>query len=207
VWSKTYDFGKVDILTSLVENKDHTFLIGGYSCPSTSQGTGLKIAKDKNGINDYIALKISATGESLWDKTVGSSGEDILRKLIETRDGGYLLAGTSDGNASKDKNGSLGSNDFWVVKLKDKKKPLEVKANIEAIPNPAVTFTNIIIGYEFESGTATVVDLAGRILQQFAISSRTVPVDMSRYPDGIYVVNIKTNVQSDGVKVIKKGGN
>ncbi|TRX34734.1 T9SS type A sorting domain-containing protein, partial [Flavobacterium restrictum] len=51
------------------------------------------------------------------------------------------------------------------------------------------------------------VDLAGRILQQFAISSRTVPVDMSRYPDGIYVVNIKTNVQSDGVKVIKKGGN
>jgi len=31
-----------------------------------------------------------------------------------------------------------------------------------------------------------------------------VPIDMSMYPEGIYVVNIKTNVQSEGIKVIKK---
>ena len=48
------------------------------------------------------------------------------------------------------------------------------------------------------------VDLAGRILQQFTISSRTVPIDMSMYPEGIYIVNIKTNVKSEGIKVIKK---
>jgi hypothetical protein len=59
------------------------------------------------------------------------------------------------------------------------------------------------VGYDFENGTATVADLAGHVLQQFDITSRTVPVDLSRYPEGIYVVNIKTNVQSDGVKVIK----
>jgi hypothetical protein len=82
--------------------------------------------------------------------------------------------------------------------------PLEVQSSIEAIPNPVSTFTNIIIGYEYEMGTATVVDLAGRILQQFTISSRTVPIDMSMYPEGIYIVNIKTNVKSEGIKVIKK---
>jgi hypothetical protein len=310
-WSETYDFGKIDILTSLVENKDHTYLIGGYSSPSTSFGEEQKTSKDETGINDYIALKIDDKGEILWDKTVGSNGEDILRKLIETRDGGYLLAGTSNaqsssgavnklskkfdngvqneqlqnatnnvnntlaettnnvndalkeklttatdkineavnketdsrfkfginaptgtlslpslgsGNssnpssgllpnglnekkipASRDKHTNFGSNDFWVVKLKDKTKPKVIKATIEVIPNPVVTFTNVIIGYEFENGTATVVDMMGRILQQFSISSRTVPVDLSRYPDGVYVVNIKTNVQSDGVKVIKGG--
>lgn len=211
LWSQTYDFGKVDILTSLVENKDHTFLIGGYakseSARNASNLKGLKIKSDKDGINDYIALKISSTGEQLWSTTVGSSGEDILRKLIETRDGGYLLAGTSDGNASKDKNVSFGSNDFWVVKLKDKTKAKVIKVDIEAIPNPTTTFTNVIIGYEFESGTATVVDMMGRILQQFTITSRTVPLDLSRYPDGVYIVNIKTNVQSDGFKVIKGGKN
>lgn len=299
VWSETYDFGKVDILTSLVENKDHSYLIGGYAQNESINSVAKAIRKDEDGINDYIALKIDENGEKLWDKTVGSDGEDILRKLIETRDGGYLMAGTSNaqsalkfdknldkgepneqlqnatnkvnsaineanntlkdkltndvekindaisketdsrfklglnapvgglnlpslgsGNsssdsnssnaqnekklpASKDKLTSFGSNDFWVVKLKDKTKPKVIKVNIEAIPNPATTFTNIIIGYEFESGTATVVDMAGRILQQFNITSRTVPVDLCRYPDGIYVVNIRTNVQIDGIKVIK----
>ena len=308
-WSETYDFGKVDILTSLVENKDHTYLIGGYAQNQTNSPLE-KTHKIQQGINDYIALKIDEKGEILWEKTVGSDGEDILRKLIETRDGGYLLAGTSNsqavtnttskassmlnkgqeneqlqnqmneannainsagkdlnngikdklsdvsnsvndglgkelpsgvkiginspvggismpslgsGNtanssgssaastanekklpASRDKLTNYGNTDFWVVKLKDKNKPVVIKANVEAIPNPAVTFTNIIIGYEFESGTATLVDRAGRVLQQFNITSRTVPVDLSRYPDGVYVVNIRTNVQNDGVKIIKK---
>jgi hypothetical protein len=165
------------------------------------------IDRDKEGINDYIALKIDDKGEELWKKTVGSAGEDILRKLIETRDGGYLMAGTSNSGASKDKNGSIGGNDFWVVKLKDKTKLEKTKINVEAIPNPAVTFTNIIIGYEYETGIAMVVDMAGRILQQFSITERTVPVDLSQYPEGIYVINIKTNVKTDGVKVIKRGKN
>ncbi|WP_348812004.1 T9SS type A sorting domain-containing protein [Flavobacterium maritimum] len=210
VWSRTYDFGKVDILTSLIENKDHTFLIGGYAqSENTSPPRGglqvMKMNADKEGINDYIALKINDSGEEIWKKTIGSGGEDILRRLIETRDGGYLLAGTSNSNSSRDKNSNIGNNDFWVVKLKDKIKPEEIKASVEAIPNPAKSFTNIIIGYDFEYGTATLVDISGRTLQRFDIHSRTVPIDLSPYPHGVYVVNIKTNVQTDGVKVIKSG--
>jgi len=320
-WQETYDFGESDILTSIVENKDHTLLIGGFA---KSEANGKR--KDEKGINDYIALKISETGEELWQKTVGSEGEDILRKVVETRDGGYLLAGTSNpvrrsvgsesqsgsllgdgsgvslgngeqlqglknatdninnkmkeatdsfneayqetvgaaadkinkatdlgedsplkfgvnapqsplGNApslgggngggltdkamdglssglggnkanippSRDKKSHYGNSDFWVVKLKDKDKPKVVKATIEAMPNPATDFTNVIVGYDYESGTATLVDLAGHVLKTFKISGRTVPVDLSGYPEGIYIVNIKTNVQSDGVKIIKKG--
>lgn len=210
VWSKTFDFGKTDILTSLLENKDNTYLIGGYSQSEEKKGTD-GIAGKATGLvnknkeeNGYIALKIDDKGEELWRKIVGSNGEDVLQKLFEIRDGGYLMAGTSKSSTSKNKKSSIGGNDFWVVKLKDKLKPDKEKAKgVEAIPNPVVTFTNIIIGYEYEKGTATVVDMAGRTLQQFGITGRTIPVDLSRYPEGIYVINIKTNVQSDGVKVIK----
>ncbi|MBF4507808.1 T9SS type A sorting domain-containing protein [Flavobacterium sp. JLP] len=208
-WSKTYDFGKVDILTSLVENLDHSFLIGGYAKTEASKSAAGALAKavgaggDKDGVNDYIALKVDEKGEEIWTKTVGSSGEDILRKLIETRDGGYLMAGTSNSNSSKDKNSNIGSNDFWVVKLKDKAKIEKIKASIEAIPNPVKTYTNVIIGYDFKEGTATLVDISGRVLQEFAISSRTVPVDLSRYSEGIYIINIKTDVKTESVKVIK----
>lgn len=210
LWSKTYDFGKVDILTSLVENKDGTYLIGGYAQSENKRpregivGKAMGVVnKEKDGINDYIALKIDSKGEEIWSKTVGSSGEDILRKLVETRDGGYLMAGTSNSGASKDKNGSIGGNDFWVVKLKDKEKVEKVKSSIEAIPNPATTYTNVIVGYDFKEGTATLVDITGRVLQQFPITSRTVPVNLSTYSEGIYIIKIKTDVKTESVKVIK----
>lgn len=211
VWSKTFDFGKVDILTSLVENNDETYLIGGHARnfgPRSAGGLVSKatslFAKEKDGINDYIALKINGEGEEIWRKTVGSGGEDILRKVIETRDGGYLMAGTSNSGSSKDKNSNIGSNDFWVVKLKDKAKIEKAKASIEAIPNPVSTYTNVIIGYDFTEGTASVIDILGRTLQHFTISSRTVPVNLSYYAEGIYIIKIQTDVKTESVKVIKK---
>jgi len=202
LWQETYNTGKVDILTSITQNNDGTLLIGGYA---QSEVIGAPKKNDKKEINDYIALKVSAKGEELWKEAVGSKGEDILKKLIETRDGGYLLAGTSKGQISRDKNSGKGSNDFWVVKLKDKDKEKDkhVKATIEAIPNPASQFTNVIVGFEFTTGTATVVDMGGRLLQTFEVSSRTIPVDLSSYPVGMYIVEVNTDAGTSSVKVMK----
>ncbi|RYZ24975.1 MAG: T9SS type A sorting domain-containing protein, partial [Sphingobacteriales bacterium] len=213
LWSNTYDFGKTDLLISLSENKDGTLVLGGYSKSQTAGSKSLG-KKSQEGIGDYIALKISADGEELWDKSVGSTGEDILKRVVETRDGGYLMAGTSvpapsltglpsKGN-SRDRNSAIGGNDFWVVKLLDRNKAKKAKVAIEAIPNPAQQFTNVLVGYDYNNGTATVFDLGGRLLQHFDISgNRTIPVDLSGYPEGIYLVQVKTDVQMDSVKVMK----
>jgi hypothetical protein len=199
LWQETYDVGKTDLLASLVENEDGSFLIGGHAMSETA--TDKK--KDKEDINDYVAIKINAKGEEEWRKTVGSNGQDILRKAVRVRDGGYLLAGTSKGSNSRDRYSSQGRNDFWVVKLKNEKKKKEEKSPIEAFPNPTSQFTNIVVGYEFEKGTATVFDLSGRQLQHFNIQNRTVPVDLGGLPIGIYLVEIRTNVQNDAIKVAK----
>lgn len=217
LWQETYDIGKIDILTSLVQNEDKTILLGGYGRGETVNTKPLKNLKNKatnspdneqpkvkSGTDDYVAIKISETGEELWRKSLGSDGEDVLKKVIETRDGGYLMAGTSKGKISGNKNSMIGSNDFWVVKLKDKQKPKEKKNPIEAIPNPAIDYTNVIVGYDFTKGTATLVDLAGHVLQSFPITERTVPIDLQGLPEGMYIVNIKTEKQSDGVKIIKQ---
>lgn len=239
LWQETYNIGKYDMLTSLVENNDHSMVLGGYaqgelvkksegrsqkSEVRSKKGNALRQAqgdniteepKMKQGTDDYVVIKVNDKGDELWRKSVGSDGQDILKKVIETRDGGYLLAGTSktvltaDGGikGTGDKSTGKGSNDFWVVKLKDKKKPKEDKKSIEAIPNPATEYTNIIVGYDFTKGRATLVDLAGRTLQSFEITQRTVPIDLNGLPEGIYVVNIKTDKGNDGVKIIKKGTN
>ena len=205
IWQETYNIGKVDVLTSLIENDDHSVLLGGFAqSESSTQPSPMERERvDKKEINDYVAIKITERGEETWRQSVGSKGEDLLKKAIETRDGGYLLAGTSKGEKSRDKDSGIGSNDFWVVKLKDNSKPENPKLSIEALPNPVITFTNIIVGYDFTDGFASVYDLAGRQLQRFAIKTRTVPIDLSGLPEGIYIVNIDTNVQHDGIKVIK----
>jgi hypothetical protein len=207
-WQDTYDFGKYDVLTSLVENKDGSFLIGGYAqseLDNKQKGTSKTVKADKEGISDYIALKIDAEGKERWSKTVGSKGDEVLRKLLETRDGGYLLAGTSNGGISRDKKTAKGGNDFWVVKLRDKEKEEKERITLEAIPNPASSFTNVIITFEYKEGTATLYDLSGRSLQTIAITGeRTVPVELNGLPQGIYVIEIKTDTEKGGVKVIKK---
>ena len=213
-WQETYNYGKLDVLTSVVENQDDTYLIGGYaqsevkSKGQTVKGIGSKIAKDakdKEGINDYIALKIKATGEEIWTQTVGSKGDEVLKRLFETRDGGYILAGTSKGQISRDKNSNIGGSDFWIVKLKDKDKKEKDKQNIEAIPNPAITYTNAIVGYDYTKGIATLFDLSGRMISAVKLNGeRTIPIDLTSLPQGIYLIEVKTDVSTDGVKVIKK---
>ena len=205
-WQEVYNYGDRDVLTSIIENEDGTFLIGGYAQSEANNALSLKMKKgDKDGINDYIALKISAKGEEIWTQTFGSKGEEVMKKMLETRDGGYLLTGTSNGKASKDKNNTIGGNDFWVMKLKDKTKPEKEKLPIEAFPNPALTYTNVIIGFDYTYGTANVYDLNGRQLQSHKLDgNRTLPIEMTSYPTGIYIVEIVTDKEKNSIKIIKK---
>jgi hypothetical protein len=187
LWEKLYTNGTDDVLTNLVKNKDETLLLCGYS-----RGTS---KKKTEGTDAYEVIKIDKDGEELWRKSVDKKGKNVLNKAIETRDGGYVLAGTNSDSVAAD---------FWVVKLKDRKKPDVIKSTIEALPNPASTYTNIIVGFDFTKGTASVFDISGRQLQHFAITSRTVPIDLSSLPEGIYIVNIVTDKGRGGIKVIKQ---
>ena len=199
-WQKTFDFGETDVLTSLIENEDGSLLLGGYA---QSEATGKK-RTDAKGINDYIALKIDPEGEEIWKAEVGSNGTDILRKAVETRDGGYLLAGTSKGEVSGEKNSSQGRNDFWVVKLRDKdKEDKERILGLEVFPNPVITYTNIIVNHDFEKATVSVVDILGRELQRFKAEHRTIPVKLEGYPEGVYIITVETNVKKQSVKILK----
>lgn len=212
-WQETYDYGKLDILTSIIENPDGTFMLGGYAQSEVSSAhnkqEGLTDKRtnstDKEGINDYIGLKINAKGEQLWHKTVGSQGDEVLRKLFETRDGGYVLVGTSNGGASRDKSSAQGEHDFWVVKLKDLQKPEKEKLEFEAYPNPASSYTNVMVHFEYESGTVSLYDLSGRVLKTQKIKGEhTIPMALDNIPQGVYIVNIKTNNKEESIKIIKK---
>ena len=200
LWEQTYDFGLQDILTSLVENEDGSLLMGGYAQSERHRFQ----RSDARGINDYIALKVDAEGYELWRTTAGSNGTDILRKAVETRDGGYLLAGISSGDISQDRNSGFGQFDFWVVKLRDKEKKDRMREEgLTAWPNPTESYTNIIVNYDFENeATVSVFDILGREVQRFETPHRTIPVNLAAHADGVYIVRVTTDVAEQSIKIL-----
>ncbi|KAA9325979.1 LamG-like jellyroll fold domain-containing protein [Adhaeribacter soli] len=113
-WEKTYGGSGADYLASLQQISDGGYILGGYSSSGIS---GDKSQASKGGL-DFWVLKLDANGNKLWDKTFGGDLTDALRKIVQTSDGGYLLAGDSDSGISGDKTqASKGDKDFWVIKL------------------------------------------------------------------------------------------
>ncbi len=114
VWDKTIGAMGNEQLAVAIATPDGGYLLAGHSSSNTS---GDK-SENSKGASDFWIVKIDAQHNKIWDKTFGADKIDELRKAIPTPDGGYLLAGYSDSNASGDKSeNSKGYFDYWVVKV------------------------------------------------------------------------------------------
>lgn len=68
---------------------------------------------------DYWVIRIDETGSILWDRTLGSSGDDWINSITLSKDGGYIITGDSDGPADGNKTQEHigGIWDFWIIKV------------------------------------------------------------------------------------------
>ncbi|WP_277487636.1 T9SS type A sorting domain-containing protein [Catalinimonas alkaloidigena] len=117
IWDRTLGGNNRNEVSETIPTPDGGFLVGGYS---DSDVSGDKSEDSKGGSEgfDYWIVKIDAEGHKVWDKTLGGSGDDFLRSLISTSDGGFLLGGNSNSPVSGDKSeDSKGSYDFWIIKI------------------------------------------------------------------------------------------
>ncbi|MBL7914795.1 MAG: T9SS type A sorting domain-containing protein [Bacteroidia bacterium] len=113
-WQNTIGGADVDNLYSIIQTADGGYLLGGSS---DSDWGGDKI-EYSNGEEDFWIVKIDSVGNIQWQNTIGGLSYDILRSLIQTPDGGYLLGGSSYSDISGDKSeNSKGSGDFWIIKI------------------------------------------------------------------------------------------
>jgi hypothetical protein len=93
---------------------DGGIIIGGYSF----NGIYWDKTEENIGGDDYWVVKLDSLGNVLWDNTIGGTGDDNLYDIIQTADGGYMLAGYSNSGAIVDKSEEvIGFEDYWIVKL------------------------------------------------------------------------------------------
>jgi hypothetical protein len=100
-----YESGWIDITDKCGKNitVTHNLDIADWNDPNmTVEITGKAI--QYGGLQRFLGL----TGQQEWNKTYGGTGENNARSLVQTRDGGYAIAGSTD---------PFGTGyDFWLVK-------------------------------------------------------------------------------------------
>lgn len=87
---------------------------GGYIAAGKTSSTDGGLSS--NGSDDYWIVKLDASGDIEWQKSMGGSLYDRATSVAQAKDGGYIVAGyafSEDGDVSI----NYGNIDCWVIKL------------------------------------------------------------------------------------------
>lgn len=98
VWSYSYGGARIDEAHDMALTEDGGCVLAG---PTSSFGSG--------GYDAWI-LKLDAAGKIQWQKAYGGPKDDYAHAIRKTRDGGYIVAGSTSSFGS-------GNEDAWVFKL------------------------------------------------------------------------------------------
>src|SRR6266542_1111579 len=98
-WDKTIGGSDNDNLKSIIQTSDGGYALIGESFSNIS----FEKTENSRGKSDFWLVKLDKAGNIQWDKTIGGSGTEYIDHIEQTDDGGYILAGSTDSNASGEK--------------------------------------------------------------------------------------------------------
>jgi hypothetical protein len=144
IWQNNFGGSDTDVIQSISQVSDGGYILSGYSHSLVS---GNKTATNY-GSSDGWVIRLDESGNKLWEMTIGGVGSDVLSKVRETPDGGYILCGYSDSPASGNKTaGKIGLFDGWIVKLAGPRPTItRSPENVTIGVNEAVVFTVTAVG-------------------------------------------------------------
>ena len=96
VWNQTYGGTGDEQVSSVIQTSDGGYALAGYTNSSGAGGF------------DFWLVKTDSSGNMLWNRTYGDSGDDEAECVIQTGDG-YAVAGYTNSSGA-------GGLDFWLVK-------------------------------------------------------------------------------------------
>ena len=115
-WQKCLGGTGFENVGEIVATNDGGYILTGSSYLSND---GDVSGNHNLSTSDYWVVKISNTGNLLWQKCLGGTKDDISYSIKQTNDGCYIIAGYST-SADGDITGHHGlpdNTDIWVVKL------------------------------------------------------------------------------------------
>ena len=129
-----------------------------------------------------------------WQKSLGGSDSDVANSIIQTNDGGYIVAGFSASNDG-DVSGNHGVYDCWIVKLSPDSSTSVAELNQKDLfslyPNPATHNVQLVISNEqLKNARIEIVSITGKTVKQITNNKEQITIDLSNQPKGIYFVKL-----------------
>ena len=109
VWEKSFGGSQIDEARAIIKTEDDNYIVAGDTRSSDND-----ISQNK-GAADLWLIKISPTGNLIWEKTLGGSSFDVARAIKKTQDNSFLLSGSSR-SSDMEVSENNGQNDAWVLK-------------------------------------------------------------------------------------------
>tara|TARA_R110000850_G_scaffold140849_2_gene262420 strand:- start:67 stop:1626 length:1560 start_codon:yes stop_codon:yes gene_type:complete len=109
-WQRAYGGTEDDRANSIIQALDGGYIVAGRTASSDGD------VSFNHGSRDFWVLKLDGAGNIVWEQTYGGSNNDDAQSIIQTSEGGYLVAGHTYSS-----NGDVGANngvqDYWMVKI------------------------------------------------------------------------------------------
>lgn len=112
-WQKCIGGSHGDYAKSIKPTSDGGYIITGFSASNNGDITG---HHGDHNFYDISVVKLDERGEIQWQRSLGGTIDEMPSHVLETSDGGYLIAGhalSSNGDVS----GYRYSMDYWLIKL------------------------------------------------------------------------------------------
>ena len=109
VWEKSLGGTNYDIGQDIIQTSDGGYVLTGGTHSNDGNASG------QNGDGDCWLVKLSCSGNVLWQNSLGGTNYDFGQSVIQTVDGGFIIAGYSESNDG-DVSMPHGNGDCWVVK-------------------------------------------------------------------------------------------
>lgn len=113
-WSMCLGGQSYEYARAVQQTADGGYVIGGFTSSIDGDVSG------NHGNVDYWVVKLDNIEEIQWKKTFGGTSMDVLTSVIQTTDGGYIVAGyvsSRDGDVAGSGFHGTSTTDYWIVKL------------------------------------------------------------------------------------------
>lgn len=192
-WQQSYGGSYIDEAQSVYQTTDGGYIVAGWSKSSDGDVTN----SHGSIYHDYWVIQLDTQGNLQWQKSLGGSLDDGANCLLQTTDGGYIVAGFSE-SVDSDVTGNHGIGDYWIVKLAafTGMEPVKNLQDVISIyPNPVSSLLQVHLPSSLP-GELSMMNSLGQLVDVSFPAASLVTIDVSGLTTGLYFLRWTDGVHS-----------